>query len=69
MFLDGIGRYLLAIDSPKDLEEYLQELLDVADPKAKAFIEELLQKKRGTAPPENVTVSSGSFWCCFESTA
>ncbi len=49
-------RYLLAIDDPKDLEDYLQGLLDVEDPKANRFIQELLQKKQGTALPENITV-------------
>ncbi|XP_071794721.1 activating signal cointegrator 1-like [Asterias amurensis] len=53
---EDFAKYLLSIDDPKDLEDYLQGLLDVNDPKASRFIQELLQKKQGTALPENITV-------------
>ncbi|XP_038077418.1 activating signal cointegrator 1-like [Patiria miniata] len=53
---EDFAKYLLEIDNVKDLEDYLQELLDIADPKAQAFIQELLRKKHCSAPPDNMTV-------------
>ena len=46
MFFWFTYRYLLAIESREELEEYLSELLDGNEPRHKKFIRELLTKWR-----------------------
>ena len=57
-----LARYILAIESKQDLEEYLLDLLDGSVPRNKKFIQELLTKwrppERQIQVPENVQVST-----------
>jgi len=39
-----IDRYLLSIDTAAELEEYLGEILDIAVPANKNFVQELLER-------------------------
>ena len=53
-------RYILAIDSKKDVEEYMYDLLDKSEPKSRKFVEELLRKwkpsERQVPVPEDAMV-------------
>ncbi|XP_071106236.1 activating signal cointegrator 1-like [Haliotis cracherodii] len=47
------ARYILAIETAKDLEEYMLDLLDASDSKVRRFVKELLNRWR---PPSSLQV-------------
>ena len=58
-------RYILAIDSKAELEEYLSELLDTSNPRHRRFIDELIKKwrqpERRVDAPGNLQVDYKNF--------
>ncbi|CAH1797101.1 unnamed protein product [Owenia fusiformis] len=58
---EDIAKYILAIETEKDLEEYMQDLLEPSVPRNKRFIKKLLEKwrpppRKVEGPSENVKV-------------
>jgi len=43
---DNLSRYVLSMGNARDLEEYMNELLDQSDPRTKVFVDELLNRWR-----------------------
>ena len=52
------SRYLLSMENSRDVEDYLQSMLDVSNPEHRRFVEGLLSRL-GHSAPEGTAVSKG----------